>query len=384
MIMFLVDTSETCGHSLEEQFSLFESLKPLFAKRPVLFVFNKIDLVNLNDLDVATKELLNDFKNKHADVSYVDMSTMDDDMVRLVRETACKTLLDFRISGAVQTTGLKTDEDYYKGVRMVVPSRTRKGLAPTAQIPLSVIAEQQKGEKEKRVTLKEMQDANGGAGVFGLPMQEHHVLENASWKYDIAPEIINGMNVWDYVDPEIEQKLLELEHEEEELNAHQQPEPLIDEVEQEDQMELLNVRKRRKIIQSEAKIRVNDKIKRVRTLNVDEVKAKLNQQGINNGKFSRRATGASDVDTDKREQRRMKKMEIESDSTMAKFEAHQRNPSQRAEYFKPSHKAEVKRRKIQKRSLTRGQAGDSDRHVYDWKPKHLFSGKRGIGKNDRR
>jgi len=38
-----------------------------------------------------------------------------------------------------------------------------------------------------------------------------------------------------------------------------------------------------------------------------------------------------------------------------------------------------------KREMSRdGRRGESDRHVFDWKPKHLFSGKRGMGKTDRR
>lgn len=32
----------------------------------------------------------------------------------------------------------------------------------------------------------------------------------------------------------------------------------------------------------------------------------------------------------------------------------------------------------------RGTVGEADRHVYDLKPKHLYSGKRGAGKTDRR
>jgi len=38
-----------------------------------------------------------------------------------------------------------------------------------------------------------------------------------------------------------------------------------------------------------------------------------------------------------------------------------------------------------KREMSRdGRRGESDRHVFDWKPKHLLSGKRGMGKTDRR
>lgn len=384
MIMFLVDVSETCGHSLEEQFNLFETLKPLFAKRPVILVFNKIDLVDWENLDPETKDCVQNFLAKHPDVSYTKLSALDDDMVRATREMACKTLLDFRITASVPSSGLKSDEDYYKGVRLVQPTKLRTKTQPTPQIPESVMIEKASGVKEKRITLKEIEEQHGGAGVFNFPLQEHRLLENPNWKYDIAPEFLNGMNVWDYVDPDIEKKLLELEQEEDERNAAIQEEEILNPEEVEDAEELKQVRKRRTIIQNQAKIRVNEKVKRVRKLDMEEVKDKLTKQGISSGKFSRRAKDVLETENAKKLAKESSKMEVEQVPRRTRSESHMRSPSQRAEYFKPTHTAEIKRRKIQKKSLVKGQAGDADRHVYDWKPKHLFSGKRGIGKNDRR
>ena len=40
--------------------------------------------------------------------------------------------------------------------------------------------------------------------------------------------------------------------------------------------------------------------------------------------------------------------------------------------------------KAQRRAGKDARKGEGDRHVPDLKPKHLFSGKRGIGKTDRR
>lgn len=37
-----------------------------------------------------------------------------------------------------------------------------------------------------------------------------------------------------------------------------------------------------------------------------------------------------------------------------------------------------------KTSNRRGKAGESDRHIHEKKPKHLFAGKRKMGKTDRR
>lgn len=47
----------------------------------------------------------------------------------------------------------------------------------------------------------------GGAGVFNFPWNEHFILENNSWKYDLVPEILDGKNIIDFVDPEIERKI---------------------------------------------------------------------------------------------------------------------------------------------------------------------------------
>ena len=50
-------------------------------------------------------------------------------------------------------------------------------------------------------------------------MAENYILENDEWKFDIMPEIIDGKNIADFIDPDIEEKLEALEREEEKLEA---------------------------------------------------------------------------------------------------------------------------------------------------------------------
>merc|ERR1719310_1755222 len=45
------------------------------------------------------------------------------------------------------------------------------------------------------------------------------VLEDPKWKYDVVPEIMDGKNIADFVDPDIDRKLAELEKEEALLSA---------------------------------------------------------------------------------------------------------------------------------------------------------------------
>jgi nucleolar GTP-binding protein len=46
-----------------------------------------------------------------------------------------------------------------------------------------------------------------------------YILANDEWKNDIIPEIMDGKNIADFVDPDIAEKLEALEREEETLEA---------------------------------------------------------------------------------------------------------------------------------------------------------------------
>jgi len=48
------------------------------------------------------------------------------------------------------------------------------------------------------------------------------------------------------------------------------------------------------------------------------------------------------------------------------------------------HLDKVKKKRDKKTFARMGKAGESDRHIHEKKPKHLFVGKRGVGKTDRR
>ena len=48
---------------------------------------------------------------------------------------------------------------------------------------------------------------------------ENYILANDEWKNDIIPEIMDGKNIADFIDPDIAEKLEALEREEETLEA---------------------------------------------------------------------------------------------------------------------------------------------------------------------
>jgi len=51
---------------------------------------------------------------------------------------------------------------------------------------------------------------------FSIDYRKDYKLANDEWKYDSIPEIIDGKNIADFIDPDIDKKLAELEAEEEE------------------------------------------------------------------------------------------------------------------------------------------------------------------------
>jgi len=56
--LFIVDISESCGYSLNRQADLFESLKQLLRKKPMIVICNKIDLVTPTELADEKKAII--------------------------------------------------------------------------------------------------------------------------------------------------------------------------------------------------------------------------------------------------------------------------------------------------------------------------------------
>ena len=56
-------------------------------------------------------------------------------------------------------------------------------------------------------------------GVYSADLRKHYQLRSDDWKYDVMPELLDGHNVMDFVDPDIDARLAELEREEEELEV---------------------------------------------------------------------------------------------------------------------------------------------------------------------
>ena len=53
-------------------------------------------------------------------------------------------------------------------------------------------------------------------------MKKNYLLADDDWKYDAVPEIMDGKNVADFIDPDIAAKLDALEREQEQLEEEEE------------------------------------------------------------------------------------------------------------------------------------------------------------------
>lgn len=68
-MLYIMDISEQCGHTLAEQAALFHSIKPLFANKPLLIVANKTDVTSIDSLSPEDKALLDEMVSEAAKMS---------------------------------------------------------------------------------------------------------------------------------------------------------------------------------------------------------------------------------------------------------------------------------------------------------------------------
>lgn len=334
------------------------------------------------------------------------MSNTEGDGIEEVKQTACDILLDHRLSQKAKNP--KKAESILNRVYVATPKKNDKKSRPS-YIPASVTDEVARPEGMK--TALEMQVENGGAGVWSYPYQEQFQLEDDDWKYDNAPTFMGGHNVADFYDPDIEEKLNELEKEEEYLKKLEDAEvpDMPSEIEQLMEEEYGRVKKRigyirhTKITQKEH--RVHKTVK-----NSDETEMKLKKQvGDKAGEIverniKNRRTLFDVMGVSKKRRKLGEDNEVDEEAPMEVDTTENQNlrnkmrdrkikfALSRAEGADPkkfSSKVQDKsmervRHQIEKKLKKVDNVNFADRTQVTKMPKHLYSGKRGNGKTDRR
>ena len=254
--------SEQCGYSLKAQCNLFKSIKPLFANKMVFVVLNKMDIKTFEDLDPEMQAELQDL-TKSGEVELLRASCATQDGVQDVKNHVCERLLAERVS---QKLKAGTTSNGALGSRLtevmarIHVAQPLDGITRETFIPDAVkgLKKYDKNDPERRMLARDIEEANGGAGVFNVDLKADYLLADPAWKYDKIPEIFDGKNVADYIDPDIDAKLTALEEEEERLEKegfYQSDEDIEDEEEEEILQKAEYIREKHKLIRNEAKMR---------------------------------------------------------------------------------------------------------------------------------
>ncbi|XP_028043020.1 nucleolar GTP-binding protein 1 [Bombyx mandarina] len=394
-ILYFIDPSEQCGHSIEDQISLFESIKPLFTSKPLIVVLNKMDVVKPEELSPSKKQLLDDLTetcskgnlvnaDSNSDLSVVPvmrMSTVTEEGVQEVKIEACERLLGHRVTEKMRT---KKVDGILNRLHVAVPApRDDKPRPPV--LPPSVLAKKEKqAEKEnrKRKLEREIEVELGDDYVLDLKKNYTEIAEDE--RYDVIPEIWEGHNIADYIDPDIFDKLAELEKDEELREAggmYAAPKIELDDTVREIRELARQIRNKKAILKDESRL-VKQSTKPVMPRTS---RAKTKQRSTSKLRKDMEKLGVDMSETGDAHFTRARPRS-RSRSLSAPPAKRAREPSNQP-VADPIMRVKVKRMAhaaIAKKTKKMGLKGEADRFIGTKMPKHLFAGKRGVGKTDRR
>ncbi|XP_071154418.1 GTP-binding protein 4-like [Mytilus edulis] len=388
-VLYVMDVSEQCGHSLEQQLELFNNIKPLFANKPLMVCVNKIDVLKLDELSQDKQQIFEEFKTE--DIPVLQMSTLTEEGVFEVKSQACERLLAYRIETKMKS---KKVNDILNRLHVAVPSK-RDTIARPPCIPQAILDKRKAMETDKPKKKLERDFEVEMGDEYYLDLRKHWDLLKEGEKYDKIPEIWQGHNVADFIDPEIMEKLDALEKEEElreQAGYYNNEESEEDEEMQEIRATAGRIREKRKIIVLESREkRTIEKPRLPRTakkLDTKRMTSEMGELGVD-----------VDIDDDethlgrarsrsvtKKALKRKREQSMEVDTKSRSRSRSRTVPRDQSGVRDPVMAKKVKKIAMNAQKARNHQArkGEGDRVILDMKPKHLFAGKRKQGKTDRR
>lgn len=384
-ILYVMDVSEQCGYSIEQQVGLFNNIKALFANKPLMVCVNKIDVLQVEDLPEEKQAFIKSFEED--EIPVLHMSTLTETGVIEVRNQACDRLLAHRVEIKMKT---KKVTDVANRLHVAVPvKRDHKDRPPC--IPEAVLRKRQAMETEQKRRLERDIEIEEGDDYI-LDLRKTWDLKKPEEKYDVIPEIWEGHNVADFVDPDIMKKLDELEKEEE----LREKAGYYDNEDSEEDDNMKEIRKTAKIIREKRKL-ITLESREKKTVEKPRLPRTAKKLSVKRMEKEMEDLGVEIQDKDETHYARLRSRSASRKALKRKREPSVSLSRSRARSAsKPPRdqsgvrdevmgkKAKKIARKAQKPMNMEARKGEADRRVLDMKPKHLFSGKRKMGKTDRR
>lgn len=304
-----------------------------------------------------------------------------------VKNEACDRLLAHRVDNKMKG---KKVHDVLNRLHLAMPAKRDEKERPPF-IPEGALMRRKAMEVDapKRKLERDLEMELGDDYI--LDLQKYWDLMNEDEKHDKIPEVWEGHNIADYIDPDIMKKLEELEKEEElkeRAGEYDSDEESEDEEMQEIRVLAKQIREKKQLIVMESKEKDVHGPRMPRTATKVERKKLEKQMGDlgldmddkDESHYAQQARRSRSV-TKKRKREASapptSKTRSQSASRPPRDQSGLRDP-------KMAKKAKKMMKNSQKGMNRQGKKGESDRHVFDLKPKHLLAGKRKSGTTDRR
>ncbi len=404
-VLYFLDISEQCGYTLDQQLRLFESIRPLFANKQVMIVANKTDILPYENLAPHARHAIEDVARR-AGAELIPMSNVSEENVSALKGKACDKLLQARVDAKLSDGRLK--DDVMARVTVAIP-KPRDGSKREAYIPESVLQRRSNSAMDtgERITEKQLMIANGGAGVYVCDYRKYYMLEEDEWRFDTIPEFMDGKNVLDFFDADIEDRLKALDDEEAELEArgaYAPEESDEDDIDEEEMMLYETIKDKqavarknqhmnkktlpRKIaIRSRDESQVRDQLESVGLESegvVEHVRGRKRTRSVSTPATSRSASRGKGTGMDVSEERSASAVRRGSRSKSSKAvrvrsQSATRGPTSTSVAPHQERQVEKSKKSSERKIFRYARAGESDRKHYPKLVKHLNSGKRSLG-----
>ncbi|XP_041927528.1 nucleolar GTP-binding protein 1 isoform X5 [Alosa sapidissima] len=385
-ILYVMDVSEQCGHTLAQQLHLFNGIRPLFASKPLIVVANKCDVKKISELPEENQQIFQDLLSEGIPV--IETSTLTEEGVMQVKTEACDKLLTFRVDSKMKG---KKVHDVLNRLHLAVPNkRDNKERPPFIPEGAALRKKAMEVDAPKRKLERDLELELGDDYI--LDLQKYWDLMNAEEKQDKIPEIWEGHNIADYIDPDIMKKLEDLEREEElreRAGEYESDSESEDEEMQEIRQLASQIREKRKlkILQSREKDTMGPRMPRT-AKKVDRATLEKEMTGLGLDMEDKDESHYAEVARRSRSVAKKRKRDAsEAPTSRTRSQSTSSRPPRDQSGLrdvKMVKKTKLMMKSSQKGMNQDGRKGESDRHIFSLKPKHLLAGKRKSGSTSRR
>uniref|UniRef100_A0A3Q1FNE1 Nucleolar GTP-binding protein 1 n=1 Tax=Acanthochromis polyacanthus TaxID=80966 RepID=A0A3Q1FNE1_9TELE len=370
-VLYVMDASEQCGHTLQEQLELFSNIRPLFANKPLIIVANKCDVKKLSELSEEKQKIFADLSAEGIQV--IETSTLTEEGVMQVKAEACDQLLAHRVNTKMKG---KKVHDVLNRLHLAMPAkRDEKERPPFIPEGAALRRKAMEVDAPKRKLERDLEVELGDDYVLDL--------QSKSWLVLVSSEVL-----WF---PSFPQKLEELEKEEElkeRAGEYDSDDDSDDEEMQEIRVLAKQIREKKQLLVMESKEkdvhgprmpRTATKVER-KQLEKEMGNLGLDMSDKDDSHYAQQARRSRSVAV------KRKRESSAAPTSRTRSQSASRPPRDQSGLRDPkmAKKAKKMMKNSQKGMNRQGRKGESDRHVFDLKPKHLLAGKRKSGTTDRR